>query len=200
MKKFTLFFIMFVMNLFLFAQVDTTKAGLFKVMINGQEQGPYNSDQLKQMIKDGQLTRNTMVWQPGMASWGEAEQIPEFNEFFKENPSAQVQSSSDTLQIAQKKTVKVKNAYYYKKKSTVNLAVCGGLLGGALIGVITWSTGDRSDLNNAFGYFFGGLLAIAVVEGTIGFIQRAKSKKLAKEEAKITFGPARTGIGIAINF
>lgn len=200
MKKFTLFFIWLMVNVCLYAQVDTTKVTPFKIMINGQEQGPFTLDQLKQMIQDGQLFRNTMVWQQGMTSWSEAEQVPELNDLFKSIPSTQVQSSADTVKITQGKKVKVKNAYYYNKKSTVNLAVCGGLLGGALLGVITWSTGDRSDLNNAFGYFFGGLLAIAVVEGTIGFIQRGKSKKLAKEEAKVTVTASSTGIGIAIHF
>ncbi len=49
----------------------------FYVSVNGQQQGPFNADQLRNLIAQGQLTRQTFVWKQGMASWMAAEQVPD---------------------------------------------------------------------------------------------------------------------------
>lgn len=39
------------------------------VAINGQQSGPYNMQQLQQMVQNGQLNKQTYVWKQGMANW-----------------------------------------------------------------------------------------------------------------------------------
>ena len=41
----------------------------YMVAVNGQQYGPYNIQQLKQMVQTGQLTQQTYVWKQGMAAW-----------------------------------------------------------------------------------------------------------------------------------
>ncbi len=49
----------------------------YYVSVNGQQQGPFNADQLRGLIAQGQLTKQTFVWKQGMAGWLAAEQVPE---------------------------------------------------------------------------------------------------------------------------
>lgn len=195
MKKTTLFVLILVLSICASAQDNKTQSAPFKIMINGQEQGPYKLEQLKPMIQNGQLTRNTMVWQEGMASWTEAEQVPEINELFKSVPSVQVQSLTDTMKIKQEKPVKVKNAYYYKKRGRINMSIGAGLF---VLGGVFGLLNINSD--PVYLYVYGGIAAIGVIEFSIGLSQRIHAKNLDKQEKKITISPARTGIGIAINF
>jgi hypothetical protein len=199
MKKLTLFFMMLAVSICVSAQSDTTKAAPFKVMLNGQEEGPFGLKQLKQMVSEGQLNRNTMVMQEGMTSWSEAEQIPEINELFKLMPSAQVQSS-DTVKVATGKKVKVKNAYYYSKKSRIHGAIGATLFSATLLGTITWVVGEKSETNNIIGYVVGGLFAVGTVEIIVALLLRSKAKKLSILEKKVSLSPASSGIGFAINF
>ena len=41
----------------------------YSVSVNGQTAGPFNLEQLQQMVQNGQLTKNTHVWKQGMAAW-----------------------------------------------------------------------------------------------------------------------------------
>ena len=41
----------------------------FSIAINGQQYGPYNMQQLQQMVQTGQLTPQTYVWKQGMPAW-----------------------------------------------------------------------------------------------------------------------------------
>ena len=41
----------------------------YTVLINGQNSGPFNLQQLQQLVVNGQLTKNTYVWKQGMAEW-----------------------------------------------------------------------------------------------------------------------------------
>lgn len=41
----------------------------FSIAINGQQYGPYNMQQLQQMVQAGQLTPQTYVWKQGMPAW-----------------------------------------------------------------------------------------------------------------------------------
>jgi len=47
------------------------------ISVNGQQQGPFNTDALKQMIAQGQLTKETFVWKQGMSGWSAAGEVPE---------------------------------------------------------------------------------------------------------------------------
>lgn len=48
----------------------------------GQNYGPYNWDVCKQLVQNGQLTAQTMVWMEGMAAWGPAGQVPTLQPLF----------------------------------------------------------------------------------------------------------------------
>ncbi|NOZ34772.1 MAG: SPFH domain-containing protein [Chlorobi bacterium] len=47
------------------------------VSVNGQQQGPFNTEVLKQMIAQGQITKETYVWKQGMSGWSAAGEVPE---------------------------------------------------------------------------------------------------------------------------
>ena len=42
---------------------------MYHIAVGGVQQGPYGMAQLQQMIEQGQLTRDTLVWTQGMAGW-----------------------------------------------------------------------------------------------------------------------------------
>jgi membrane protease subunit (stomatin/prohibitin family) len=54
----------------------------FNVAVNGQNTGPFGMDQLGQMVRSGQLTRDSMVWKQGMAQWAAAGTVPELASLF----------------------------------------------------------------------------------------------------------------------
>jgi len=47
------------------------------VAVNGQTQGPFTLEQVTQGISAGQLNREALVWNQGMASWTPAAQVPQ---------------------------------------------------------------------------------------------------------------------------
>ncbi|MEM7182971.1 MAG: SPFH domain-containing protein [Spirochaetota bacterium] len=61
-------------------------AAQFHVSINGQQQGPFPLEQLKGMIGNGQLTKETYVWKQGMANWAAASEVPEVIALFGATP------------------------------------------------------------------------------------------------------------------
>ncbi|MBL7856449.1 MAG: SPFH domain-containing protein [Cyclobacteriaceae bacterium] len=52
-------------------------ASSFFIAINGQQQGPFNIQNLQQMMQQGSFTRETLVWKQGMVSWLKAGDVPE---------------------------------------------------------------------------------------------------------------------------
>jgi membrane protease subunit (stomatin/prohibitin family) len=54
----------------------------YNVSVNGQTAGPFNLQQLQQMIQSGQLTQNTYVWKQGMQGWEVAGSIQELSSLF----------------------------------------------------------------------------------------------------------------------
>ncbi|HMV42822.1 MAG TPA: SPFH domain-containing protein [Leptospiraceae bacterium] len=56
------------------------------VAVNGQQQGPFNLDQLKTAISNGQITRDSLVWKNGMANWVKAGDNPETSGLFGSVP------------------------------------------------------------------------------------------------------------------
>ena len=54
----------------------------FFVAINGQQQGPFTLDTLKQMIQSGTLKADSLLWKQGMANWLKASDITEVKELF----------------------------------------------------------------------------------------------------------------------
>jgi len=54
----------------------------YSVSINGQTAGPFNWQQLQQMVQNGQLTKNTHVWKQGMVAWEFAGNVQELSNLF----------------------------------------------------------------------------------------------------------------------
>lgn len=55
---------------------------VFHVAVNGQTQGPFNTQQLAQGVAAGQLSRTSLVWSPLLGNWTPAGQVPELNSLF----------------------------------------------------------------------------------------------------------------------
>lgn len=58
----------------------------YHVAVGGVQQGPFPVSQLQQMIQQGQLTRDTMVWTAGMPAWAAANSVQELSQLFGEVP------------------------------------------------------------------------------------------------------------------
>ena len=54
----------------------------YSVSVNGQTAGPFNWQQLQQMVQNGQLQKNTHVWKQGMAGWEIAGNVQELISLF----------------------------------------------------------------------------------------------------------------------
>jgi hypothetical protein len=54
--------------------------------IGGQQQGPFDAAALSARAHDGSLTKTTLVWRSGMASWVAAESVPELQALFANVP------------------------------------------------------------------------------------------------------------------
>jgi membrane protease subunit (stomatin/prohibitin family) len=52
------------------------------VAVNGQQQGPYNLQAIDQMVKQGSLTRDMLVWKQGMPSWTKAGEVGDLTALF----------------------------------------------------------------------------------------------------------------------
>jgi hypothetical protein len=57
-------------------------ASRYFLSVNGQNYGPYEMDQLRQMVQQGTLTRETLVWKEGMAQWTAAGTVQELAPLF----------------------------------------------------------------------------------------------------------------------
>lgn len=58
----------------------------YYLVINGAQQGPYNAEQIRQMIAANMVTADTYVWKEGMSNWGALSTLPEFQAYFKQVP------------------------------------------------------------------------------------------------------------------
>jgi membrane protease subunit (stomatin/prohibitin family) len=58
----------------------------FFVAVNGQQTGPFDMNALMQMGKNGNLTKESMVWKQGMAAWSAAGQVGELSNIFNSIP------------------------------------------------------------------------------------------------------------------
>jgi hypothetical protein len=54
----------------------------YMIGVNGQQVGPFDWDQLQQLVQQGQLTTQTYVWKPGMANWDFAGNVQELAPLF----------------------------------------------------------------------------------------------------------------------
>lgn len=51
----------------------------YHIAIDNNQSGPYTIDQLSQMIKQGTLTSETLIWKKGMPRWVKADLVPELS-------------------------------------------------------------------------------------------------------------------------
>jgi membrane protease subunit (stomatin/prohibitin family) len=58
----------------------------FYAALGGQQQGPFALPAIQQYVASGQITRETLVWRPGMAQWAPAAQVPEIAQAFAAVP------------------------------------------------------------------------------------------------------------------
>jgi membrane protease subunit (stomatin/prohibitin family) len=58
----------------------------YLVSENGQQAGPFNMQQLQQMVMNNQLQLSTYVWKQGMQNWVEAGQVLELQSLFNSMP------------------------------------------------------------------------------------------------------------------
>ena len=54
----------------------------YMVGVNGQQAGPFDWNQLQQLVSQGQLTQQTYVWKQGMANWDFAGNVQELQSLF----------------------------------------------------------------------------------------------------------------------
>lgn len=54
----------------------------YHVAVGGVQQGPFPVSQIQQMIQQGQLTRDTLVWTAGMPAWAAANSVQELSQLF----------------------------------------------------------------------------------------------------------------------
>jgi hypothetical protein len=59
---------------------------MYHVSINGQPAGPFNLQQLQQLVQNGQLNSTTYVWKNGMINWDYAQNISELSILFPPSP------------------------------------------------------------------------------------------------------------------
>ncbi|PHS17593.1 MAG: antifreeze protein [Kangiella sp.] len=62
------------------------QAKIYHVAINGESKGPLSITQIKSFIKDGSITKESLVWTDGMANWESAGRVSETNKLFPSMP------------------------------------------------------------------------------------------------------------------
>ncbi|OWY24080.1 SPFH domain-containing protein [Sphingobacteriales bacterium UPWRP_1] len=53
---------------------------------NGKQTGPFTEAELKSLVEQGALTRQTLVWKAGMSNWAPAETVSELNSLLQSVP------------------------------------------------------------------------------------------------------------------
>jgi hypothetical protein len=59
------------------APPPTQPTAAYFYLVDGAQQGPVDGEQLRALIADGTITRQTLVWQPGQPEWSAIDTIPE---------------------------------------------------------------------------------------------------------------------------
>ncbi len=68
----------------------------YMVGVNGQQAGPFDWNQLQQLVQQGQLTQQTYVWKQGMPQWQFAGQVQELQPLFM-NAAPQIPGMPPTM-------------------------------------------------------------------------------------------------------
>ncbi|WP_308552473.1 SPFH domain-containing protein [uncultured Mediterranea sp.] len=64
----------------------TSSISIYHVLVNGNQQGPYDMAALRQLVQNGMLTRDTYVWKNGMPQWTYAGECSELQQLFGTPP------------------------------------------------------------------------------------------------------------------
>ncbi len=59
---------------------------VYFIAVNGNQTGPFNMQQLQNLVTNGQLQRNTLVWKQGMTNWEEAFKLLDLQGLFDTTP------------------------------------------------------------------------------------------------------------------
>jgi hypothetical protein len=59
---------------------------VFYIALNGAQAGPFDLETLRARVRDGSLTRATLVWKQGMPNWSPAESVAELQQLFAAMP------------------------------------------------------------------------------------------------------------------
>lgn len=59
---------------------------MYHVAVDGVQQGPFGMAQLQQMVQQGQLTTDSLVWTPGMTGWEAAKTVASLSQLFGAMP------------------------------------------------------------------------------------------------------------------
>ncbi len=52
-------------------------AKLIYTVFEGKQAGPFNESEIARLVFEKTLTKDTLVWMPGMSEWKKAEDVPE---------------------------------------------------------------------------------------------------------------------------
>jgi membrane protease subunit (stomatin/prohibitin family) len=58
----------------------------FHAAINGAQAGPFVMTAMQMNVREGKISRSTLVWKPGMANWAAADTVPELQPLFAHLP------------------------------------------------------------------------------------------------------------------
>ena len=61
-------------------------AASFHAAIDGASAGPFDMAALASKVREGKITRNSLVWKAGMANWVAADTVPELQALFAHVP------------------------------------------------------------------------------------------------------------------
>ena len=54
--------------------------------VNGKQEGPFPMSKIEEMIKNNEVSSDTLFWKEGMANWSPAKNCPELMPLFKSVP------------------------------------------------------------------------------------------------------------------
>ena len=58
----------------------------YSVVVNGEIFGPYELEQITQMVQKGTFTKENLVWKEGMSQWEPAGDVPDLRDVWKYLP------------------------------------------------------------------------------------------------------------------
>lgn len=61
-------------------------SSVYHIHVNGQQMGPLDIPTIQQLVAQGQMNGQTMVWTQGMPQWAQAQTVPELSQLFVAPP------------------------------------------------------------------------------------------------------------------